>query len=100
MRGGWVRFSGFERRRGNARDQQESGLGFSETNGRFRLGGDVSLKELAGVIIVGGRQPDADAAEAAEKEGVPIFTTAVTAFEVAGRLYEMGLRSSPPGDDG
>jgi hypothetical protein len=59
----------------------------------------ATLKELAAIVIVGSREPEEDAAAKAGEEGVPILTTPMTAFEVAGRLYEMGLRSVPPGGE-
>ena len=56
------------------------------------------LKELAAVLIVGARRPEDDMAEKAEREGIPVLVTPLTAFEIAGRLYEMGLRGSPAGE--
>ena len=53
----------------------------------------AALKELAAIVIVGGREPEPDAAEKAAKQGVTILTTKMTAFETAGRMYQMGLRS-------
>jgi len=50
------------------------------------------LNNLAGIIIVGGRQPDPDTLEKAEEQGVPILVTPMTTFEVVGRLYELGVR--------
>ena len=47
---------------------------------------------LAAVILAGGRRPeDAVVARAAE-EGVVLLATQATAFDVCGRLYELGLR--------
>ncbi len=45
------------------------------------------LKELAGVVIVNGRRPSEEAVEKALQEGVPLFVTPLSGFEVAGRLY-------------
>jgi hypothetical protein len=50
------------------------------------------LNNLAGIVIVGGRQPDPDTLEKAEDQGVPIMVTSLPAYVVAGRLYEMGIR--------
>jgi predicted transcriptional regulator len=52
------------------------------------------LNNLAGIVIVGGREPDPDTLEKAEDQGVPIMVTSMRAFEMAGRLYEMGVRRS------
>ncbi|MEW6350244.1 MAG: DRTGG domain-containing protein [Thermodesulfobacteriota bacterium] len=50
------------------------------------------LNNLAGILIVGGRDPDTETMKKAQEQGVPIMVTKTTAYEVAGRLYEMGLR--------
>jgi hypothetical protein len=50
------------------------------------------LNNLAGIVIVGGREPDPDTLKKGEEQGVPIMVTALPAYEVAGRLYEMGIR--------
>jgi predicted transcriptional regulator len=52
------------------------------------------LNNLAGIVVVGGREPDPDTLEKAEDQGVPIMVTPMRAFETAGRLYEMGVRRS------
>lgn len=49
------------------------------------------LRELAAVILVGGRQPAADAAQKADQEGIPILVSDEQAFELAGRLHALGL---------
>lgn len=53
------------------------------------------LNNLAGIVIVGGRQPDPDTLKKGEEQSVPILTTPLPAYEVAGRLYEMGIRRKP-----
>jgi len=52
----------------------------------------ASLVNLAGIIITEGGRPDAGTVEKAEQEGVPILTTQLTSYEVAGRLWELGVR--------
>jgi predicted transcriptional regulator len=49
----------------------------------------AGLNNLAGIVVVGGRQPDQEILKKAETEKVAILTTPLTAFEVAGRLYQM-----------
>ena len=41
----------------------------------------ASLKELAGIVIVQGRKP----------EEIPILVSDLQAFEIVGRLYQMGI---------
>ncbi|MEW6137952.1 MAG: DRTGG domain-containing protein [Thermodesulfobacteriota bacterium] len=50
------------------------------------------LNNLAGILIVGGREPDPDTLEKAEDQSVPIMVTPLKTYEVAGKLYEMGIR--------
>ncbi len=50
------------------------------------------LKDLAGIVIVNGREPEQETLEKAEKEGVPILVTPHSTFEIVGRLYQLGLR--------
>lgn len=50
------------------------------------------LKELAGIVIIGGKEPAAETLKKAQDEKVAILTTQLSAFEVAGRLYSLGLR--------
>ena len=52
----------------------------------------AQLKNLAAIVIVGGRQPEPDVAARAAEHGVAIVTTRCPAFETAGRLYGAGLR--------
>jgi len=51
----------------------------------------ASLKEIAGVIIIGGREPEKATLAKAEEEKIPILLTKLSAFEVVGRLYQMGI---------
>ncbi|MCB2189579.1 MAG: serine kinase [Deltaproteobacteria bacterium] len=53
------------------------------------------LKEMAGVVLVGGRRPNEDTVEKAEKEGLPLLVSPEDAFTLAGRLYELGLGRKP-----
>jgi len=50
------------------------------------------LKELAGIIIIGGKTPLEETIAKARKEDVVIMTSSLSAFELSGRLYQMGLR--------
>jgi predicted transcriptional regulator len=51
----------------------------------------ASMKEISGIIIVNGRQPDQDALKKAEEEKVPVLGTDMKAFQVVGRLYQLGI---------
>jgi hypothetical protein len=52
------------------------------------------LKELAGVILVNGRAPDSDTLSKAREERVLVLASRLSAFELVGRLYQMGIRGS------
>lgn len=52
------------------------------------------VKELAGIVIVNNRVPDAGTLSKAEEERVPILVTERTAFDIVGMLYERGLRGN------
>jgi predicted transcriptional regulator len=50
------------------------------------------LNNLAGIVIVGGREPDAQTLQKAAEQDVVIMCSRLTAYELAGRLYELGVR--------
>jgi hypothetical protein len=52
----------------------------------------ASLKELAGIILINNRSPDADTLKRANAENVPVMTSTLPAFELVGKLYALGLR--------
>jgi hypothetical protein len=52
----------------------------------------AQLNGLAGIVLVNGRRPEAATVERAEQERIPIISTELSAFDVAGRLYCRGVR--------
>jgi hypothetical protein len=50
---------------------------------------------LRAVIFSCGRRPEDDVVEKASEEGLALFASRADTFELAGRLYELGLRGSP-----
>jgi predicted transcriptional regulator len=52
----------------------------------------ATLKELAAIVLVNGREPAAETVARAEKERVPILGTTLSAFNFAGRLYGQGIK--------
>ena len=52
----------------------------------------AQLKNLAAIVIVNGRVPEAETAARAAEHGVAIVTTPLAAFDAAGRLYAAGVR--------
>jgi predicted transcriptional regulator len=51
---------------------------------------------LAGIILTGGREPDADTVQKAEEEGIPILVSPLFTFELVGRLYQIGISGMSP----
>jgi hypothetical protein len=48
--------------------------------------------EMAAVIFAAGRTPDAAVCEKAVEAGIALYASKASAFEIAGRLYGLGLR--------
>ncbi len=56
--------------------------------------GVASLKELAGIIIVNGREPEEEVLRKAEEENIPMMLTKLPTFEIVGRLYKLDIRGT------
>ncbi|MCK5547939.1 MAG: serine kinase [Thermoplasmata archaeon] len=53
--------------------------------------GVASMKELGGIIIINGRQPEEGTIGKAEEEGIPIMVSTLPAFELVSKLHEFGI---------
>jgi len=53
----------------------------------------ASLIGLAGIVVVEGAKVEPATLEKAEQEGVPILTTPLPTYAVAGQLFALGVRS-------
>jgi predicted transcriptional regulator len=51
----------------------------------------ATMKELAGIILAGGREPDSDTLQKAEEEEMPILVSSLFTFELVGKLYQKGI---------
>jgi serine kinase of HPr protein (carbohydrate metabolism regulator) len=51
----------------------------------------ASMKALAGIVLVNGREPEADTLKKAEEERIPLLMSALPSFELIGRLYKLGV---------
>ncbi len=51
----------------------------------------ASVKDLAGIVLINDRQPTEETVTKAEDEDIPVMVSSLPAFELAGRLYEMGI---------
>lgn len=52
----------------------------------------ASLKNLSGIILVNSRVPAEDTLKKAITENIPLMTTPLSAFDLVGMLYGLGLR--------
>jgi hypothetical protein len=51
----------------------------------------ASMKNLAGIILVSGREPEPKTLEKAEAEHIVVMVSDMPAFELVGRLYSLGV---------
>lgn len=51
----------------------------------------ASLNNLSGIVLVNARYPEDETIQKAETEGIPILVSKLPAFEVVGRLYNLGV---------
>jgi hypothetical protein len=51
----------------------------------------ASMKELAGIVLVNGREPESQTVEKGEEQNIPILVSGLPAFELIGRLYQLGI---------
>ncbi len=54
----------------------------------------ATLKELAGIVVIGDRKPSEMTIKKAENENVTILNTSLSAFELSGKLYKLGIHGS------
>ena len=54
----------------------------------------ATLRDLAAIILVNGRTPDPETVEKAQEEKTVLLGTRLPAFELVGRLYQMGVRGT------
>ena len=47
----------------------------------------ASLKDLAAIILINNNTPDNDTLEQSNKDNIPLLGTAMSAFELSGKLY-------------
>jgi predicted transcriptional regulator len=52
----------------------------------------ASLTGVSAVVVAGGANPAHETVLKADEEGIPLLTTSKPSFEVAGMLYQMGIR--------
>ena len=53
------------------------------------------LRNMAAIIVAGGMAPDEETLEKANQEGIPILLWSDSVYQLAGRLFAMGVGNSP-----
>ncbi|TET78574.1 serine kinase [candidate division TA06 bacterium] len=51
----------------------------------------ASLNRVSGILLVNGRHPEEETIRKAETEGIPILVSKLPAFEIIGRLHDLGV---------
>ncbi|MBN1270935.1 MAG: serine kinase [Candidatus Aminicenantes bacterium] len=49
----------------------------------------AKLKELSGIVLVKGREPDEETTNKAEEEKIPLLSSKESAFSITGKLYKL-----------
>ncbi len=60
----------------------------------------ASMKGLSGIVIINAREPEEETVKKAQEKGVTIMVSQMTAFELSGRLYALGLSGTENEDEG
>lgn len=79
----------------NVMGQAGSGNVWVTIQGHQNIVAVASLAGLAAIIVAGGTELDKETIKKAEFAGVVLLKTDLPAFEVAGRLYTMGVLGMP-----
>ena len=56
------------------------------------------LREMAAIVVTGGQTPDDETLQKADQEGIPMLLWSDSAYQLAGRLYSIGIGRAR-GDD-
>ena len=49
----------------------------------------ANIKELSGIAIINGREPEEETVRKAKEEHIPIMVSKMPAFELSGKLYQL-----------
>lgn len=61
--------------------------------GHLNIVAVASLLDLTAIIVTENKPVEADVLAKANEEGIPILSTPLTTFEVAGRLWKIGVKA-------
>ena len=51
----------------------------------------ANIKGLSGIVIINSRTPEEETVNKAQEKDIPIMVSQMSAFELSGRLYALGL---------
>ena len=60
----------------------------------------ASMKRVAAIVIINGREPAVETVAKADEENIPILVSQLPAYELIGRLYTMGISGKRDTADG
>lgn len=60
----------------------------------------ASMKGLAGIVLINSRQPEEETVAKAQEKGIPLLVSEMSAFDLGGRLYVLGLAGRRDGHQG
>lgn len=78
----------------NVMGQAEAGMIWITMQGHQNIVAIASLLGLAAIVVTADMVVEADTLTKAEQNDVVILTTALDTYEVAGRLYALGVKNS------
>ena len=54
----------------------------------------ANLQDLAGIILINGREPEEITLKKAKQENITLLLTKLSTFEIVGKLYELGIHGN------
>lgn len=75
----------------NVMGQAQAGNIWVTMQGHQNVVAVALLAGLSAIVIAGGMEPDPEAVKKALAEEIVILTTALSAYQVVGRLYQLGV---------
>ena len=61
---------------------------------KFAVTTQLVMLNLSAVVIAGGLAPEETTVAKSIEESIPLYTTPMSVFELAGKLHELGVRSA------
>lgn len=70
----------------------EEGMAWITVQTHINVVAVASLHDFACIIVSSGCEVDADTIEKAASEGIPVLASEMSGYEIAGKLYGMGVK--------